>query len=86
MQGLERQDLQEEQVEGALDEVVGFAHIGFLGEYAHLLSVSKGDMGVQYGEPAFRVSPQLRSVTDLSGRGAERFDSARPGGLRPSLP
>jgi len=29
---LERQDLQEQEVEGALDEVARLAHIGFLGE------------------------------------------------------
>jgi hypothetical protein len=42
VQGLQPQDFQKEQIEGALDEVVRFAHLGFLGEYSRLLSVSKG--------------------------------------------
>jgi hypothetical protein len=33
VQGLERQDFQEKQIEGALDEIVRFTHIGFLDEY-----------------------------------------------------
>jgi hypothetical protein len=32
VQRLKRQHLQKQQVEGALDEVARFAHLGFLGE------------------------------------------------------
>jgi hypothetical protein len=30
VEGLEREDLQEEEIEGALDEIARFAHIGAL--------------------------------------------------------
>jgi hypothetical protein len=51
VQGLQCQDFQEEQIESALNEIVWFAHIGFLGEYIpELLSVSKGKLrGAKYG-------------------------------------
>ena len=43
VQRLERQDFQQQQVEGALDEVVWFAHLGFLGEHTGLPLGKQGE-------------------------------------------
>src|SRR6202040_4001614 len=51
MQGLQRQDLQEEQIESALDEVVRFAHIGFRGESTASPLGKQGGTGGQTRSP-----------------------------------
>src|ERR1700730_456432 len=65
VQGLEREDLQEEEIEGALNQVVGFAHIGFLGENT---KASLGKQGESSRDPQSTGLPgECRKDADQQG-------------------